>query len=84
MAEIGTVTLATHHAAGWDVDTPLPNVFTVAVGSRRFKFRCRPHGGRYRICGDEWRGFVGQNRGAVVTLYAAEGDKATHRLDVRP
>ncbi|MBA0782190.1 hypothetical protein Gotri_003050 [Gossypium trilobum] len=83
MAEIGTVTLATHHVAGWDVDTPLPNVFTVAVGSRRFRFRCRPHRGRYCICGDEWRSFVGQNRGAVLTLYAGEGDNATLRLEVR-
>ncbi|KAG4153292.1 hypothetical protein ERO13_D04G175124v2 [Gossypium hirsutum] len=44
---------------------------------------CAQQDGRYRIYGDEWRGFVGQNRGAMLTLYAREGDNATHRLGVR-
>ncbi|PPD74324.1 hypothetical protein GOBAR_DD28750 [Gossypium barbadense] len=83
MAEIGTVTLATHHAAGWDVDTPLPHGFKVAVGSQRFSVRCKRSGSRYRICGEDWRRFVESNVGAVLTLYAGEGDNATYRLEVR-
>ncbi|KAH1040540.1 hypothetical protein J1N35_042283 [Gossypium stocksii] len=83
MAEIGNDILAAQHAAGWDVDTPLPNVFTVAVGARRFRVHCRPHGGRYRIYGDEWRGFVNSNLGVVVTLHAREEGEDFHSLEVR-
>ncbi|PPD74328.1 hypothetical protein GOBAR_DD28754 [Gossypium barbadense] len=83
MAEIGTVTLAAHHAARWDVDTPLPDVFAVAVGSKRFNLNCRPEGGRYCICGDKnWSSFVESNVGAVVTLYAREEGEDFHNLQV--
>ncbi|KAK5837367.1 hypothetical protein PVK06_013177 [Gossypium arboreum] len=80
MAEIGIDTLAPQHAAGWDVDTPLPHVFTVAVGSRRFRVHCRRYGGRYRIYGDNWSSFVESNVGAVVSLYAREEDQDFHNL----
>ncbi|KAK5837378.1 hypothetical protein PVK06_013188 [Gossypium arboreum] len=85
MAEIGIVTLASHHTSGWKVETPLPSRFTVKIEFGELEFHSRPHKrdiGKHVIYGMKWSSFVESNLESVVTLYARQQVENFHNLQV--
>ncbi|KAG8500201.1 hypothetical protein CXB51_003691 [Gossypium anomalum] len=86
MAEIGSVVLASQHAAKREFrynGNPLPSELTVTVGSQQLTVRCRGNRDEYRIDGEDWCRFVRQNMRAVVTLYAREKGEGFHMVVYR-